>query len=178
MSPRIRSSQPAFGFATQLSRPRSTLLLALSSVLTVLACTDTPVSPRPFRPVETVEEGWESIPGIVVSPYLLQSGDRQVLLAGGATDLLDELIGAEIVVEGFIDTADGALVIHRFTVLSVNGIPALDGVLQASESGYYIETIEMVSLPDVPAELTEHVGKRVWLTIRDDQFVDFGLLEL
>jgi hypothetical protein len=178
MSARIRLSQPAFGFAEQLARPRFTLLLALSSVVIVLGCTDTPVSPGPFGQIDTVEEGWESIPGIVVTPYLLQSGDRQVMLAGAATDFMSGLIGAEVLVEGYIDTADDALIIHRFTVLAVNGIPALDGVLHESETGYYIETADLVALPELPDELMEHVGKRVWLTIQNDACVEFGLLDL
>ena len=164
---------------SSLRRSIFPLFFLLASMLVgATGCSDTPVSTSGVRQPYLEEESFESIPGVLVTPRMLQSGDRLIPLAGGQTDLFVNLIGAEVLVEGVIDPSDGALVIRSFLVLTVDGFPVLDGVLHEYDDGFYIEAIQMTPLPEIPEELARHVGKRVWLTIMNDECINFGVLEL
>ena len=97
---------------------------------------------------------------------------------GWQTALLEDLVGAEVLIDGYIDTADGALVIREFVVLAVDGLPALDGTLVEQNPGFVIRTRQRdLWLATLPQGLLSHVGKRIWLTTLQGTTVRYGVLE-
>jgi hypothetical protein len=94
--------------------------------------------------------------------------------------MLGELLGAEIRILGTADEFAGArLWVIEFRVLAVDGIPALDGMLDYGEEGFTIRTGEgeATSLAEIPEDLMSHIGKRVWLSLREGAWVRYGVIE-
>ena len=74
--------------------------------------------------------------------------------------------------------ADGALEVNDFVVRSVEGAPAMDGILVARYDdtvqdimpaaliGYALQLTRggTIALTDPPADLVAHLGERVWVT--------------
>lgn len=150
-------------------------------LIAVLACSDTPAQPRYSAPFPEPDDGYRMIKGYVVSPTQLRAEDGSMVpLLGPQTELLTELIGAEIRIRGVLDEIGSTtLWIVEFRVLYVDNLPALDGKLARTESGFGINSSEgtLFMIRDVPAELAAHVGKRVWLTMLDGAPVRYGVLE-
>jgi hypothetical protein len=112
------------------------------------------------------------------SPYVLSTDDGQEI----------ELIGANMASVARVDQAvvevrgtwatDGAFDVSDFVVRSVEGAPAMDGILiaQYDESGqdlvggtllgYALQLTRggLIALTDPPADLIAHLGERVWVT--------------
>ena len=155
--------------------PRQRLLPLL--LLAAVACEES--SPTVFRPSEP-EQPLESIPGILVAPTMLKSGDLFIELVGVQTMLFTELVGAEVLIDGVFDESDGALLIHEFMVLTVDNLPAVDGRLEETDEGFavYPRYGPAVALAEIPGDLEDDVGKRVWLTLQDGFPVRYGVLEM
>ena len=145
---------------------------------TTFACYDGPVGVTPIAE-EPNDEVLESIPGYLITPRLLRSGTWDIPLAGSQTALFTDLVGAEMLINGVIDPADGALIIREFFVLAVDGLPAYDGMLQRTGTAFMIRTMRggNVPLEELPSGLMEHVGKRVWLTTQEGLPVRYGVLQ-
>ena len=156
-------------------RPLSLVPVLLAATV---ACSDTITSPP--RANEPEEEFRESVPGYLLSPRLLQSGDVVYPLVGWQTLLLNDLVGAEVLINGEIDPSDGALIIREFFVLAVDGIPAYDGMLLREDGAYSIHTYRGldVAFQQLPPDLTVHVGKRVWLTAMNGVPIRYGVLQM
>jgi hypothetical protein len=148
----------------------------------LLACSDTPTSSSFAGPFEEPDDGFRTMSGYVVSPTeLLAEDGSRVPLLGPQTSLLTDLIGAEIRIRGTADEIGAtALWIVEFRVLFVDDLPALDGRLEEVEDGFAISHDEgdLVMIGEVPQDLAPHVGKRVWLTLRDGATVRYGVLEM
>jgi hypothetical protein len=88
-----------------------------------------------------------------------------VRLTGDATATLRRMSGVVVRAHG-TRTPAGELRVARFVVRSVDGRPALDGVLAAEGERLYLVTAgdRRVLLANPPSALRDHVGARVWLT--------------
>ena len=75
---------------------------------------------------------------------------------------LERIAGDEIAARG-VEGREG-LRLERFTVLSVDGVAVLDGVVRADGSGFLLETQgRRVRLGNPPAAFKVLVGARVWV---------------
>jgi hypothetical protein len=152
-------------------------------VLATIGCSDTPVSPfRGTVDLPEPEDGFRTVTGIVVSETELRdyADGSLITLEGPQTRMLSDLLGAEIRIVGTADEFAGArLWVIEFRVLAVDGIPAVDGMLDYGEEGFAIRGAEgqATALPEIPEDLMSHVGKRVWLTLRGAVWVRYGVIE-
>jgi hypothetical protein len=107
----------------------------------------------------------------------LQDG-AQIALVGSEANPMASVDGAEVRVRGTFDAAPG-LVVESFTVISVGGRPALDGIVteMAESYGLLLRDGTIYALVAPPAELLEHLGERVWLTGDwDAPPIEFGVI--
>jgi len=85
-------------------------------------------------------------------------------LTGPELPSLRRIAGLEVAVSG-APSPGGELVVRDFTVLSADGQPALDGVLEHEGNTLYLRTASRrVPLGNPPADFHSLVGARVWLT--------------
>lgn len=96
---------------------------------------------------------------------VLRTGDRAHALVASASDsaALTRVGGAEIVVRGV--AAGDSFSVADFVVRSIEGAPAVDGVLVKNGDRLVLrgERGEL-ALGNPPAELTSMVGARVWVS--------------
>jgi hypothetical protein len=125
-----------------------------------------------------------SIIGIVhqttdlLAPVMLRTDDgRDIVLVGANLASVASVDSAEVEVRGAW-AVNGALEVNDFVVRSVEGAPAMDGILVAryDESGqdliggtligYGLQLTRggTIALTDPPADLVAHLGERVWVT--------------
>ena len=91
------------------------------------------------------------------------SGGSRTLI-GPELPSLRRVAGLEVAVRGS-PSPGGELMVRDFTVLSADGQPALDGVLEHDGSTLYLRTARRrVPLGNPPAEFHSLIGARVWLT--------------
>jgi hypothetical protein len=149
-------------------------------VAAAAACSDTPsmpentIAPLPEAPLLAYR-------GTLLAGSLLRSEGRLISLAGWQTHLFGQLVGAEIMVEGHVADQDpeNGLMINDFLLLSVDGMPAVDGMLGAREEGYFIRGREgMFELAEVPEPLAHYLGRRVFVAHAGGAITRYGLLEL
>ncbi len=110
--------------------------------------------------------------------FTLSTDDGQeFVLVGANLASVARVDRAEVEVRGAWN-ADGALEVNDFVVRSVEGAPAMDGILIAryDESGqdligptllgYGLQLTRggTIALTDPPADLVAHLGERVWVT--------------
>lgn len=99
----------------------------------------------------------------VAQVQLREAGGTRTL-TGPELAALRRVAGAEVELRGS-PVAGGELLVREFTVLSVDGQPALDGVLEHDAHSLYLRTASRrVPLGNPPAEFHDLVGARVWLT--------------
>ena len=92
-----------------------------------------------------------------------ESGGNRTL-TGPELPSLRRIAGLEVVVSGFPSPA-GELMVRDFTVLSADGQPALDGVLEHEGTTLYLRTASRrIPLGNPPSDFHSLVGARVWLT--------------
>jgi hypothetical protein len=149
-------------------------------LVAAIACIDSPTSFGALGYLDDERDALESIPGIVVAPDLLRSGDRMIRMYGYPTFFLRDLIGAEILAEGRFDVDEGDLYLSDIVVLAVDGIPVLDGELRWSVDGYSVATRagELPIHAEVPEALADNVGRRVWVAVHEGECVRYGVLDL
>ncbi len=89
-----------------------------------------------------------------------------VALSGMVTSGLSHLAGTEIVVRG-VKVTPRDWVVTSYVVRAMNGIPALDGVVEVTNNSWTLRLTEtglFKRLTNVPAALKASVGARVWVT--------------
>ncbi len=92
-----------------------------------------------------------------------------VMMSGMATNGMQRLEGAEIVVYG-LKTSPRDIVVADFAVISVHGTPAFDGILNSDTDGFSITLSDgsgRKRLTAVPEALRELAGARVWVSVAD-----------
>ena len=96
---------------------------------------------------------------------LQRPGGASIQLDGPQAKLIGSQSGADVWVEGTRD-ATGTITVKRFVVRSVDGVPAVDGILRAEGSGLAVVTTDGTrhALKSAPEPLRQHVGHRVWVT--------------
>jgi hypothetical protein len=112
------------------------------------------------------------------SSVVLSTDDgREIVLIGAELASVASVDMAEVEVRGAWNT-DGALEVNDFVVRSVEGAPAMDGILVALYDdtvqdimptaliGYALQLTRggTIALTDPPADLVAHLGARVWVT--------------
>jgi len=112
------------------------------------------------------------------SSFTLNTDDgREIVVVGANLASVARVDMAEVEVRGAWN-ADGALEVNDFVVRSVEGAPALDGILVARFDGdgqdlvggvpvgYELQLTRggTIALTDPPADLVAHLGERVWVT--------------
>jgi hypothetical protein len=109
---------------------------------------------------------------------LQRSGSPSIQLTGPHAKLIGAQSGADVWVEGTRD-ARGTINVTRFAVRSVDGAPAIDGVLRADGNGLVVVTPDGVRHPltSPPDALRQHVGSRVWVTGASSGPVVFGVID-
>jgi len=106
--------------------------------------------------------------------FILSTDDgREIVLTGANLTSIAQVDRAEVEVRGGW-TVDGALEVNDFVVRSVEGAPAMDGILVAHYDdlagdmliGYELRLTRggTIALTDPPADLLAHLGERVWVT--------------
>ena len=133
------------------------------------------VSRAPSEPSKRVKA--DTIRGIVTVlgtatvqqvALLADNGNKQISLSGMATTGLAKLVGAEVVVRGFL-VSPRDVVVSDFIVRAVNKIPAYDGVLDEADGAWALVLTDgsgRKRLPVVPPTLRAYPGLRVWVSIR------------
>jgi hypothetical protein len=116
--------------------------------------------------------GGDSVRGIIeirgdAPRVVLKTADRRTVnLSGIATEGIEELGGADVVVRGLkISTQD--IVVKSYVVRSMKGVPAYDGRLEQSGAGWILTLTDnrgVMKLSAVPPLLQQAVGARVWIT--------------
>lgn len=147
-----------------MTRPLTLLLTAMLLAGVTSACHQSPrIDPSPVS-VDSVR-GIVSVTGTDFDQHIvIRSGDAVTRVTANAADFgaLARMGGVEVLVVGTL--ADGQLRADRFTALSVDGSPVLDGVLRAEGDRLKLETAKgTVSLGNPPAELRHLIAARVWI---------------
>ena len=164
---------------------RSSAVFAIAAVVLV-GCNrgDQPTSPV-FGPgtIPATRPATQTLRGTVVAnatqkilpQFSLQIDDGTLIgLIGTETASLVSVVGAEVEVVGSTPNdilLDQALVdVQRFVVLSVQGSQVSDGILELIDGAYSLDltTGGRRELADLPTDLTDHIGERIWLTMADD----------
>jgi hypothetical protein len=129
-------------------------------------------------PVVVEEQDFQVVGTVATRSLLIGTDGRRYVLVGPQAAWLQDLVGAEIRLRGEPDV-NGSIVlwIIEFRILTVDGLAAVDGTLRIPpDGGYAIHSSDGVitPIPEIPGALTAHVGKRVWLTMKDGKYVRFG----
>jgi hypothetical protein len=168
-----------------MSTKRWIPLIAVAWLAAATACNDS-LAPTDHGPAAT---GPSAPAQISITGYVHQSTDlrgsailstddgREIVLVGSNLTSVAAVDSAQVEVRGaWAD--EGAFEVNDFVVRSVEGAPALDGILIAryDESGqdligptvlgYSLQLTRggMIDLTDPPADLVAHLGARVWVT--------------
>ena len=163
-------------------------LLAPVSAVMLFACSEHsatgPISPAntfPQAPSVAVMTGVIVVSGSdeAGAIFLKESSGALTMLIGTETDRLASVDGAEVEVRGTWDAPPG-LVVESFTVLAVDGRPAIDGVLVYAADQYALQLADgsLYELADPPEALTSHIGERLWVTggAAEDEPIQFGVI--
>lgn len=167
---------------------RCALFLVLVSAMGA-ACSDTPTASS-----GTSTKGNPSTPApstAAISGRIIVSGigaDRVVelrddhgdvtRLLGNETIALANVDGGDVVVWGTWDANPG-FVLSEFTVTGMHGRPALDGVLEARDSGFALRLDDGTfhDIPGLTADCAAFLGARVWVVGWEDATdVEFGVI--
>jgi hypothetical protein len=94
----------------------------------------------------------------------LRTGDGPLPLTGAAAESLRRATGVEAWVSGTRDE-DGRLRIDAYRIRSVDGVEAMDGVLEVDGDGVVLVTAdgERLRFAPVPPGLRALEGRRVWV---------------
>lgn len=109
-----------------------------------------------------------------VRQVVLKTAGATVALSGMATSGMSRLVGKEVVVHGMKVTPRD-IVVASYVVRAADGVPALDGVLDA-EGALRMTDGSGVRHVSVPPTLRPYVGSRVWIALRDGVAVNYGVI--
>ncbi len=99
---------------------------------------------------------------------LTANGQREVTLSGMAASGMSRMVGAEVVVRGFL-VSPRDVVVSDYIVRSMNGVPAFDGMLVEQDGGWSLSLTDgsgRKRLAVVPPALRAAVGSRVWVSMK------------
>lgn len=163
-----------------MRRYRIALLLA---GMTSAGCRDStvidPVASAPAAPADPTTFTMRGSITVEGGQIKLRAYGSTVRLLGSEARRLRDADGADVLVQA-IDGSVGGLFVRSFTVLAMNGLPAIDGVLEAAGGGYALRPANGSprQLTDPPSALIQHVGARMWVTGDvSKEIIAFGLLE-
>ena len=125
-----------------------------------------PASPPPSERGVTELRGTITVVGNapVTQVQLRAASGGNRTLTGPELPSLRRIAGLEVALSGYPSPA-GEIMVRDFTVLSADGQPALDGVLEHEGNTLYLRTASRrVRLGNPPADFHSLVGARVWLT--------------
>jgi hypothetical protein len=125
-----------------------------------------PASPSPSESGVTQLRGTISVVGNapVTQVQLRAASGGNRTLTGPELPSLRRIAGLEVALSGS-PSPGGEFMVRDFTVLSADGQPALDGVLEHEGNTLYLRTASRrVPLGNPPADFHSLVGARVWLT--------------
>jgi hypothetical protein len=105
---------------------------------------------------------------------VLRTADATVALSGMATTGMSRLVGKEVVVHG-VKVTPRDIVVADYVVRAADGVPALDGVLDA-EGALRLTDGGGLRRVSVPSTLRPYVGARVWIALRDGVAVNYGII--
>lgn len=161
----------------------------LAASLSVFGCRQTgEMDPMPRVPPESEAIMVDTLRGTVAvvgsepaSLVVLRpaTGGREIRLDGSYGSALERLSGIDVWVSGELEVGQQRLIVSRFEVRSVDGVPARDGVLAVEGVRLVLVTPDGRRLPisNPPDALFEHVGGRVWVSGPPDREpVAFGLI--
>ena len=99
---------------------------------------------------------------VVVRP---RGGGPTVTVVGDQAADIKRVSGADVLVSGPRDNS-GHMTVRSFVVRSVDGAPALDGMLQERGGRYVLVTNDgrEHAITSPPEALKQQVGSRVWVT--------------
>lgn len=167
-----------------MSRTRLIPVLAAAWLAGGAACSDTLAPTDRGLPSAASPPALTSIVGFVHAttnlrgPVSLSTDDgREILLDGASLASVARIDSAQVEVRGGW-TSDSTFAVTDFVVRSVEGAPAMDGILVARYDvtggdidgltviGYDLQLTRggMIALTDPPADLIAHLGERVWVT--------------
>lgn len=166
-----KSSSPPTGTSGQRPSPRDTRPTPPS----------VPVNPPASAGVPDTARGTPAVVGTSFQSHVVlqrPGGGSSIQLDGPQAKLIGQQSGADVWVEGTRD-ATGTITVKRFVVRSVDGSPAIDGVLRADGTGLALVTPDGVrhALKSAPEALRQHVGHRVWVTGAASGPLAFGVID-
>jgi hypothetical protein len=163
--------------------------LVLASLLGA-ACSDSPVAnagtvnqgnppPDPV-PANSALSGRILVRGIGAARVVELRDDHGDVfrLLGSETIALANVDGGDAVVWGTWDASPG-LVVSKFKLTGMNGRPALDGVLEATDEGFSVRLNDgsFRGVPGLSAECVAYLGARVWVVgFEDGTDVELGMI--
>ncbi len=157
--------------------------VAAAWLIAATACSDS-LAPADHKLAAADQPALISLIGIVhqttdlrSSVVLSTDAGQEIVLIGANLASIAQVDMAEVEVRGAWN-ADGALEVNDFVVRSVEGAPAMDGVLvaiyddtvqdimPATLIGYALQLTRggTIALTDPPADLVAYLGERVWVT--------------
>jgi hypothetical protein len=115
-----------------------------------------------------------SEPNTAVIVTTAEPDGTAVALIGPGAVLLQRVAGLQVEAEGLrtggplppaVPPGTLALEVHRFVVTAVDGVPALDGVIEEHDGAFHLRLAdgELLPAPALPPTLRQHVGARVFL---------------
>ncbi|WP_337172255.1 hypothetical protein [Gemmatimonas aurantiaca] len=105
---------------------------------------------------------------------VLQTPEATVTLSGMATSGMSRLVGKEVVIHG-LKVTPRDIVVSDYVVRAADGVPAVDGVLDA-EGVLRLTDGSGVRRVPVPQALRPFAGARVWIALRDGVPVNYGVI--
>jgi hypothetical protein len=145
--------------------------LSLAALGLLAACSH---APRDDAGASTTVMTADTLRGVVLlvgavpqTMVALRTAEGTLTIGGMAEADLRSVVGAEIYAEGRRGADPlSAILVDRFLVRAVDGVPARDGILEAEGESIVLRLADGSSSPIVnpPAALRTHVGQRVWLT--------------
>ena len=166
-------------------------LAAATACSDAVAPPDKPASAPPQAASLISLDGFVHQTTEILGAVSLNTGDgRTISLVGANLTSVAQVDSTEVEVRGTW-TSDGAFEVQDFVVRSVEGAPAMDGILVARYDqttdiadpqpiGYDLQLTRggTISLIDPPADLLAHVGARVWVTgALDAAPTAFGIID-
>jgi hypothetical protein len=136
-----------------------------------------PAAPAPAGAADTVRGRVAVVGASPLTQVVVTTSGGQTPLSGPLAAEIGQAAGADVWVQGRRDGS--SIVAARYAVRSVDGVPAVDGVLSLEGDLLVLTTAggRRVELREAPAALRAHSGGRVWISgPPPSRIVAFGVL--
>lgn len=172
----MRHPKPRPGRHRILSTPVVLAAFFLAAFATACATSNEDAGPAPLRGTVALV-GSEPHPQVVLRP----EGEAEVRIMSDDAAPISRVSGAEVLAFGSFDQPTRRLRLERFVVVSVDGVPAVDGTLREEGDRLVLVTPDgrRFAIGSPPSALRSHVGARVWVSGRDlgGEPEAFGLID-